>query len=218
MMNEEEIKSNPEKDAKKIMIVIGALMLIFIAILLMRLMIKPADTTLEGMITETLEGETSETNFIYNGYAFVNKDGLWYTQWKRDNNLYNLALHFSPKEAEEVIIEGNIDERFHKDKTYITFNPKGNYLQYIALSATELSFSMTKVFSVRPIAACSKNETSACIGRHIVDCSTNASVIYLKEGPLPKIIGKGNCIIIEGPGKDIVKATNRLIYEWYRIM
>ena len=173
---------------------------------------------LEGMITETLEGETSEDNFIYNGYAFVNKDGLWYTQWQRGSNLYNLALHFNPKEAEEVKIEGDLDERFNKDKTYVTFDPKGNYLQYVALSVTELSFSMTKVFNIRPIAACSKNETSACLDRPIVDCDTNASVIYVREGPEPKITGKGNCIIIEGPGEDMVKATNRLIYEWYQIM
>lgn len=207
-----------EKDSKKVVIVIGILVIIFAAIILVRLFIKPSDTSIEGMITETLEGETSEDNFIYNGYVIVNKDGLWYTQWQRDNKIYNLALHFSPKEAEEVEIEGNLDERFNKDETYITFDPRGNYLQYVALSVTELSFSMTKVFNIKPIAACSKNETIACLGRPIINCDSDASVIYVREGPEPKITGKGNCIIIEGPGKDVVKATNRLIYEWYQIM
>ncbi len=186
-----------------------------------RFFIKPEPIkTLDDVMKETITGDSvSETNYLYNGFAFVKVNNLWHTRWQSGKMIYNVPLHFSPRDVEDIPIEGKLDPRFFQDTVFITFDPVQPILRYIALGAGELSINMAQVFDVTPLAACTMNETLACHSRPILTCeNTDAAVIYLKHDLETKIILKGNCIVIQGPEMDMVRALDRLILMWYGIM
>ncbi len=210
-----------DQGTKNLMIAIGIVVLAFVVLFSVKLIIKdPKPDTPSGLVVKTLEGEENpETNYMYNGFVFVKNGPLWQTQWRSGNKQYNIMLHHGPKELENITITGDIDDRFHSDEVYVTFNPLGNDLNYVALSAGELSLSLVRALNVMPIASCDRNETPACKIRPIVNCiNTDSAVIYLKEDPEAKVDLKGNCIVLQGKGKDIIKVTDRLILQWYGIM
>ena len=69
------------------------------------------------------------------------------------------------------------------------------------------------------IAACDRNTTSICMGRPIVTCdSTEDIVFYVKQADVNKVEYRGNCILIEGNGLDLVKSTDKVLYNLYGLM
>ncbi len=174
------------------------------------------DTNLEG----DLEGSQGR---MFSGYSFINLDGFWYTQLKspKGGRFYDMALRYSPWEVEMYPIEGELDaENFNNAKNYsVTFNPTGTDFSHVALAIGDFNEHMTKIFNKVPIAACDRNETSACEGRPIVNCDSDEDVIfYVKEAEETKISFNDNCILIEGAGLDLVKSTDRVLYELYGIL
>jgi hypothetical protein len=160
---------------------------------------------------------------MHNGYSFVYANGLWYTQVQTisGTSLFEIPLHYGPRDLEDIPIEGNLNlDTFNSEKgIYITFDPLGQNLQYVALAVSEFDQSIIQAFNKIPIAACDKNETAACIDRPIVTCeNTDKPVLYLQQKPETKVIFKDNCMIVQGIGPDIVKATNRLLMDLYGIM
>jgi hypothetical protein len=162
-----------------------------------------------------------ETNpsVTVNGFVFEYYGGLWNTQWQLKDQIFNLRLHYNPQQVEDIKLEGQADARFNQPHTFITFDPGEENLSYVALSAAELSMSMVNVFNITPVAACSENLTDACSNRPIVNCNnTNASVIYFKSGQPTKLDFRGNCLMIQGQGTELLRATERFLYAWYRIL
>ncbi len=162
--------------------------------------------------------------YTYNGFEFRKLGDIWYVrvQPEGQNNLFKVPLHATPRDVKNISVVGDIDnEKFNKKEIYITFDPDlsgEKELKYVALSSAELSLSMAQALGAVPIAACSRNETAACADRPIKDCSSNDSVIYLKEAPEPKVTFQGSCVLVEGKDYDIVRATDRLLLWWYGIM
>ncbi len=155
----------------------------------------------------------------YNNFRFTKVENLWFTQVQIGNQPYNVPLHYNPYEVEAIPMVGDIDERFQQDFTYITHDPAESNLGHVAVAAAELSLNMATAFGVEPVAACSRNVTDACAARPIVTCeSTNASVIYLREANFTRIDLRGNCIVIQGSGQELIKATDKVLYVWYRII
>lgn len=154
----------------------------------------------------------------YNGFTFEHIEGMWYTHWQKDNKVYSIPLRFNPYQVENITILGAINTSFNRRQMYVAFDPtKGNF-SVMALSAGELSLSMVRALGVKPVAACTKNDT-ACEGRPIVSCpEPNATVILLQNEGDPAIWLKGDCIAVFGSGIDIVKSVDRLLYAWYSIM
>jgi hypothetical protein len=164
-------------------------------------------------------GVENNPKVIVNGFVFEYYAGLWNTQWQREGNIYNVRLHYNPKQVEDLQLTGKADARFNQPETYITFDPSEENLSYVALSAAELSMSMTTSFNITPIAACSKNETDACSIRPIINCeNTNASVIYLKNQAPTLLEFRGNCIVLQGQDAELLRAAERFLYSWYRIL
>ncbi len=158
----------------------------------------------------------------YNGFEFVKKDSLWFTQVQVGGQLYNVPLHYNPYEVEDIPIAGDVDERFQQDRVYITHDPAEKDLGYVAVTAAELSLSMATVFNVEPVAACTTNFTEICATRRIVTCGSNDSaVIYikeLKETNFTMVELKGNCVVIQGKGPELIRAADKFIYVWYRVI
>ena len=181
---------------------------------------RPQPKTLDDMHNETLSGEETDLNYLYNGFSFVRAQGLWYTEvGGGPNTIYKVALHYSPRELEDVKVTGQINKTFTDAKAvFVTFDPTDPNLQYVALSAAELSLSLTKAIKVTPVAACTQNITEACSTRPIITCDSRAPVIFLKQANETALNLKGNCIEITGWREGIVKATDRLILQWYGVM
>lgn len=182
--------------------------------------LKPKPITLDDMHEKTLAGEETDENYLYKGFSFVRAQGLWYTEvGGEENTVYKVALHYSPKELESIKITGKINSTFQDAKSFfITFDPEDENLQYIALSAAELSLNLAKAIKVMPVAACTKNITEACYTRPIISCDSDAPVIYLKQDNETALNLKGNCVEISGWREDMVKVTDRLILQWYGVM
>tara|TARA_Y100000310_G_scaffold118295_1_gene117156 strand:+ start:4426 stop:5082 length:657 start_codon:yes stop_codon:yes gene_type:complete len=170
-----------------------------------------------------LLGEEKYPEYTYNGFTFVKIAGLWNTDWQRDDIIYKIHLRFGPKEAEVVPLLVSEEFDFNTSRTtYITFDPLGEDFAHVAIASTELSLTLYRVFDTKVIAACLRNETSACSSRPIITCDNTlekeTAVIYVKEDDETAIILDGNCLIIQGRGEEIIKAADKLIYGLYGII
>lgn len=218
---EEVVEKEDKKDTKRLLIMIGIIIAIFFIFIASYMIFYSADkvVTIDELHKMNIEGKTSENNYMYNGYSFVYAEGMWYTQVQRQNKIWDIPLHFSPRDLENISLSGYINETFDKADTYITFNPVGKNLQYEALTSAELSLNMVKGLGVVPTAACDRNETETCANRPIITCkNTDKAVIYLKQAEPVRIEMKGNCIIIQGEKWDLLRAADKFILIWYGII
>lgn len=218
--NKEAEENKPEGNSKLLYIILAVIIIGFIILFSIRFITGPSEkaVTIDELHQKNIEGEETDINYVYNGFSFVFVNGMWYTQVQKGNTVWDVPLHFGPKQLEDVPITGKLDDDFSEKEVYITFDPLGEDLQYVALSSAELSLSLTKGFGVFPIAACSKNETDTCISRPIRTCEGNDSVIYIRQANYTNVRLNKNCAIIEGDNEGIVKATDRLLLKWYRII
>lgn len=221
-VNPEEIESKKKTSDKALIISIISITIIIAIIIGLRLFPEETPTTIDGLHSLNIQGKLKqEEGYVYNGYSFVFTNGLWYTQVQRGNNLFDIALHYAPKDLEDIPIEGELNGTlFNSEKgIYITFDPLGQNLNYVALAVGEFDQNIIKAFNKMPIAACDKNETKACAARPIITCdNTNKPVLYLQQKTETKVLYNNNCMIVQGIGPEIVKATNRLLLKLYGIM
>lgn len=178
-------------------------------------------TTLDTLHNNALgDQKNTSTSYVYRGYSFVWARGLWYTRLQDKNILYEVPLHFGPRDLENITYTGKLDDRFlATSEVYITFNPVEKELGYVALAVGELSLNLAKALGVNPVAACDRNETVDCKNRPIMTCTnTNQSVIYFHPKGDARLHLRGNCIEIYGEKTELIRATDRLILQWYGIM
>lgn len=211
--NEEEKSgdgSDRDEGSNKLLIIsIIIVLVIFLAIFSMRFIAKPN--------TEV------KTAYTYNGFAFTQLGGLWYTEIEnqKTGNVYNIPLHFGPKDVENITITGKLSKSFYSNETFITHDPSNTQrpgMQYIALSAAELSINLVQVLNLTPVAACTSNSATVCEQRPIITCDLGKPTIYIKEDPVTSVALNDTCIIIQGNGTDLIRATDRLIYQLYGVM
>ena len=226
-----EKKENPHKEiakkSDKILMIVLLLILIFIAAFFLMINYNKAYSrpkTIDELHNINLEKKLpSEQGYVYNQYSFVKVAGLWYTQLqsKSGKTLYDVPFHFAPKELEDIKIVGTLNNSLFnsEDNLYITFDPLGKNLQYTALAVGEFDQSIIKSFGKMPVAACIKNETNACKTRPIITCeNTNKPVVYFKDDEKTLVTYKNNCIIIQGKDAELVRATDRMLMQFYGIM
>ncbi|MBI4146551.1 hypothetical protein HY489_04400 [Candidatus Woesearchaeota archaeon] len=154
----------------------------------------------------------------YNYYIFTQIEGLWETTVKERGQEYTATFRFNPTEVENLPVNGN-KTGFRKPPIYLTFDPDASkdQFKYLALATTELSLHLIRGLNQSVEAACTKNETQACADRPIINCKSNASVIYLLP-KAPAQITLDNCITLSGEGIDLLKSVDRLLYQLYGIM
>lgn len=229
----EEIKEVKPEDMKEkkisdwaLIISIIAIVIILALIISLSLVQEETPKTIDDLHLLNLDGELNpDQGYIYNEYSFVFANGLWYTQYQAqtgtEKTLIDIPLHYAPKALEDIPIEGKLNGTlFNSEKgIYITFDPLGQNLNYVALAVGEFDQNIIKAFNKIPIAACDKNETAACSARPIITCdNTDKPVLYLQQKPETKIIYNNNCIIVQGIGPEIVRAIDRLLLKLYGMM
>ena len=231
---EQKIKDFPTSKSKDfeekkisdwILIISVVIVLLILAFIIsLKFLQKEQPKTIDDLHQLNLEGKLKpEQGYVYNGYSFVFANGLWYTQVQnRDGtNLFNIPLHYAPQDLVSISVEGALNATLFNSSgiIYITFDPLGTNLQYVALAIGEFDQSITTAFNKLPIAACDRNETKACETRPIITCnSTKMPVLHAQQKPEPKVIFDDNCIIVQGEMQDMVRAMDRLLLKLYSIM
>jgi len=225
--NKEEVKDVKLKSDK--ILIIGAIIivLLFGAIFGLRYFNQEQPKTIDDLHELNLNGKLDdEKGYVYNGYSFVNSDGVWYTQFKSPGGtiLYNFNFRYSPRDLEDIKIKGKLDiERFNDaSQYYVTFNPLGNELTHVRLARLDYDVMMTRIFQKIPVSACDRNAsnaTTACLGIPIITCENTDDIVgYYKESDELSLEYKDNCIIISGSGFDFVKGVDRVLYNLYGVM
>lgn len=172
---------------------------------------------------QNLNQELSEDEgYLYHGYSFVQADGLWWTELNKFGTQLKIPLHFGPRELEAVEVSGNLDQqKFNSvEGVYIAIDPSV-VNKYYTLAISELSFNLVKGMDRTPIGSCT-TAGPGCDNRTIVSCSNTHGrpviELALTEQNESKIELSDQCIKISGNGYGIVKAVDRLLYQWYGVM
>ena len=202
-------------------IVIGLFVLLFAGFRAYNSFTSASVVSIDDLHQQNLAGELDEDyeGYIYNGYSFVKVDGLWWTEMNKFGTLYKAPLHFAPRELENLIIGGTLDDTFNQgDAVYVTIDPTVQD-KYYTLAVSELSFNIVQGMDRTPIGSCTE-EDEACDNRTIISCETanGRPTVELAVGPGPEITLQGSCIKIRGTEYGIVKAVDRLLYQWFGIM
>lgn len=223
--NKPEAAEESKSSDKPLIFGIAAILLVLIAIITYSVFHKEQPKTLEDLHVLNLQGKLKpEQGYVYKGvYSFVKFDDVWHTQLKspKGTRVYSMALRYSPKEVENITIEGFLNKQFFdaQSEVYVAFDPTGNDFSRVALAVADFDAHITKVFEKVPIAACDRNETEACRERPIVTCSDKDKlVLYAREADRFRVYYNDNCIVVEGNGFDLVKGVDRVLYNLYGIM
>lgn len=204
---EESSKENHKKSLMFVAIILVTLIAIFLLIFGLKYFFKETDL--------------SKTKYSYNGFIFnYGEDNLWHSSVMIKNLKILIRLQYGPKELENISVSGKLGAVFSDPSSlYITFDPEASSMNTVALSMSELSANLVQGLGIRTIGACTKNATD-CVERPILTCnSTTSPVIFLNSASVPSsVVYEDNCIIVSGTDKELVKATERLIYQWYGIM
>jgi hypothetical protein len=167
-------------------------------------------------------------DLTYNNFEFYNQsDGMWHTEWQRDGQVFDVSLRYSPLEVETVPTSGGLNDTFLRQPYYMTFDPDSNSsnsanntdFKYLALAFSELGLSWSRGMGNEVITACTKNLSEPCAGHPIVTCDDDdKAVFYVRIAEEPRVTLDGNCLIMEGSGLELIKAVDRVLYHFYRIM
>ena len=149
--------------------------LILVSLFILKNFQKEPPKTIDDLHALNLKGKLNpDQGYLYGGYSFVYANGLWYTQVqnKAGTSLFGIPLHYGPNDLRDVQIGGYLNSTLFDsiNQIYITFDPLGSNLNYVALAIGEFDQSMIKAFNKMPIASCDKNETTACSDRPIITC------------------------------------------------
>ena len=216
-----ETEEERRKDTRKLLIALGVIVVIiaiFVALFLLRK--TPRVLTIDELHQENLKGTLKpEQGYMYNGYSFVKFGELWYSQVKKNSTTYDITFNYDPKSVENITVDGQLTTQFTKGKhIYITFDPEGRDLKYVAVANFGLTRSLAWAFNYNMTAGCTKNVTMACATAGIVTCEDkDKAVIYFKEANETSIILSSSCVTLQGTGPELVRAKDRLLMRWYGI-
>jgi hypothetical protein len=157
----------------------------------------------------------------YNYFDFEQRDGTWYTDWQREGQTYSMGMRYNPLEVEKVTVSGRLNETFRNQPLYITFDPEqnGQDYKYIALAIAEFGLPAVRAMGASIQASCTQNITEACADHPIVTCDDDdKSVMYIRMANETKALLDGNCLIVQGSGMELLKAVDRALYHFLKIM
>jgi hypothetical protein len=219
----QEDDENKHSSSEKYLVItlVSIVLIVIITLFAIKYMNRPEYITIEDLHARNLQGKLDpDEGYVYNGFSFVKYQGLWFTQVhiKGTTNLYDIQLHYGPEEVKDIELIGDPSRFLSLPGIFVTFDPKGKDLAHVAVSAGEFSLVSAQVLNVTPISACTKNETAVCEGIDIVRCFDPYPVIYLEESDDTGVLVQDNCIRVKGKGMDLLKATDRLLFAWLKVI
>jgi len=215
---------------KEVLILAIGIIVIFGSVLWFASSNKDSDKpkTITEMHMDNYNQEPTDENYIYNGFSFLKLPDsrtqrlFWYTQYESKNKVYDIPMRFGPKEVDYINKTVINSSELSFTTMYITIDPMPEDVdrQYLTLAVSEFSEKMNKIKELPLVAACTKNETTACANRPIINCENTKDqlVVYFMENTEPEIIIDNNCITIKGTNETLMHSTDYLIYDFLGIV
>ena len=164
----------------------------------------------------------SEDNYNYHGFEFVKANNMYQTQIQlqgQEENLYTLEFRYGPRELEDVPIIGEPNYFLRPDALYVAFDATDEDLSTLGVASADIQMNLARVLRKKLVAACTNNKSADCVGIPIKNCTNTLSpVIIVRHDPMVSVEQNGSCLIVQGPGLNVTKAANRLVYYFYGIM
>ncbi len=219
----EKEKQNTEEKPKKtkaslnLIIAITLIVIILGSIMFVIKIFTPK--TMDDLIEEIIEKGETKYGYIYNGFVFIEYEGLWHTKLQRGTELYNLHFHYSPAHVDQIPVIGSLDAELDTSEFYITLDPLEENISLIALASSELSLNLVKGMGIGIKSACYRNESEACYERPIITCdNTEEAVIFVKTAEETQVLLEGNCMTIQGKGDNLLRAVDKVLFDFYGII
>lgn len=215
-------EDNPVNYLLVIGTVIGIFAVLLVSFALYNHYATPEIKNIGELHTDNLMGEDLEEEaYVYNGYSFLNIDGLWFTEVEVGDNVFSIPLRFGPQELENVTIDGSLTTEFYMgNEIYISFDPTVES-KYLTLAASELATNLNSVYDLSTMSACSVNDNSTlCNNRQVISCDNNPDnlpLIELSYVNETSIELSGTCVKLSGTEWELVRAVDRLLLSWYGV-
>ena len=111
----EQLEQEPEEEKKKtsakpFIIAASIIIIIFIGIFSLKFIINPTAEviTIDQLHLMNINGELDPSQgYIYNGFSFVKSENMWFTRVSSEFAEFEIPLHFSPNELEDVKVSGS---------------------------------------------------------------------------------------------------------------
>ncbi|PLW79736.1 hypothetical protein C0585_06235 [Candidatus Woesearchaeota archaeon] len=174
----------------------------------------------QDRIQQSIPEEEKIISYSYNGHDFTKEAGIWYTQIEKNGVPYIIMTQYGPLEVENETISYNTNffprlTRAGED-IYITFDPREENKSDVAIAGVNFKQGLTIVYNVNVKPACTINDTGCPI---VQTCnSTDKGVIEIIRDDDARGEYEGNCLKIYGKDQDLIKITNRILFEWYGII
>lgn len=139
------------------------------------------------------EDDDSANNIEYNGFEFVNQNGLWV--------LGNFIFKNVPQQVEDIgFVSSDIND-YQGKPLYISSESDEAELE-IYINIGNLALRTQK--------ACTEEEE--CLGDFpIKTCTEN--FIIIRESNISNIMQQDNCVFIEGDSGDLTKLTDQFLFK-----
>ncbi len=138
--------------------------------------------------------------------------------------MYTVPLRYTPREVENITIQGTLDPSFNDEsEVYLTFDPVASSTEFgvLTIASAELSVNLIQALNKEPKVACAAEDGSeTCSKSPQLTCenSKGKAVIFMKTQSPTGIFIDGTCIVVQGEGQELMRAVDRLLYQWYRVI
>ncbi len=148
----------------------------------------------------TGKGGQAEKKIEYNGYEFINKNGLWYA------SIGNFPFVFRYPPSQEIQLN-ETNNSFLK--------PISKYFQEPLYISSENSEAASEIYNnFKNIAL---RIQPACLDENctqdypVKNCSSN--FIIIQKGKSAKILQKEDCVFIQGPEENLTQITDEFLFK-----
>lgn len=149
---------------------------------------------LQGFGSGNTDTEDSSVNNIeYNGFEFVNQNGLWV--------LGNFIFRNVPQQVEDIGFVSSTINDYQGKPLYISSESDEAELE-IYINIGNIALRIQK--------ACTEEEE--CSGDFPVKTCTD-NFIIIRESNISNIMQQDNCVFIEGDSEDLTKLTDQFLFK-----
>lgn len=172
-----------------------------------------------------------QDSYEYNGFTFTKSGNVWITQAQRGNQVYDLTLHYGPRQVSNIPIEPDLYRIiFGSDLVYIVLHDESlttaNASSRGALAAIEIAKIVGKRYDILNkdvVSGIMAPTASANPEIPVITCenaTTTRSVVLFAINDTPQVsqVSPG-CIWIQAPtGVDLIRAADRFLLQLTGIM
>jgi hypothetical protein len=179
---------------------------------------------LNDIVVKLMEKEYKPNpNLIeYNGYVFTKEGSLWFFDFEKDGNTYDVPVYYNPKEVESISMDENISfsSIYSKNMYYISLDESvtpRSLLAGVEIAKVwgQAEYGILKMQVKSALAY--ESESSPYITCE--NATSNVGVIFLTLSNETKIKKEGDCIILAAQNEnEMMMLADKLIYISLGIM